>query len=327
MFCNEDYKGIISEYLKFGSVYKYEPKITKVNYIGFDDAVNEYSKLLHEVIKQLDESNPTYAISGGLDSSLIFSYLNKPDAICIHAKGNSDKYYATKLYPDVKIIEEYNNIDIEYCLIHIQKLWETPHCKLGDLFDWYVYQQSDNLITGDEIIHYNIDETLIRNPNNFFNNISIFSDREILLMGLEPPRKIHIENIGYLIDYIHNWYTYINRRIFFIHDHVKSPFMEVNKFYNNLPIQYLNNKKLIKTIIRNRLPVWVLERSKKSTIGPSKEWYEKNKYQYDNLKLKYLTKKSRKIFEIIPYDFVQSCLDDYKKMWTLLNLSIWMEIN
>lgn len=110
-----------------------------------------YREILGCTIKKLHELNPVYTLSGGIDSSLIFSYLDKPECFCVQVDGNEDYEYAKRLYPDVIKIE-FNNVDIEKILTEIQTLWKVHHCMMSDMYDYFVYQQFPGrlIIVGEE---------------------------------------------------------------------------------------------------------------------------------------------------------------------------------
>jgi len=123
--------------------------------------IKTYESLLRCKIKELDRLNPIYTLSGGIDSSLIFSYLNKPECFCAQVNGNEDYEYAKKICPDVIKIE-FNDIDIEKLLIEVQSLPNGPYCGMSDFYDYFVYQQFPDrlIIVGEEPrFHNNINIT------------------------------------------------------------------------------------------------------------------------------------------------------------------------
>ena len=92
-----------------------------------------YETILKYNIRNLDRLNPIYTLSGGIDSSLIFSYLDNPECFCVQVDGNEDYDYAKKLYPNVIKIE-FNNVDVEKILIaftekksQILPIWRPVH--------------------------------------------------------------------------------------------------------------------------------------------------------------------------------------------------------
>ena len=137
---------MFSNYFKYGSEYTplKAPKQIKIGLKSFEE-------ILHFNIKKLSNNNPIYTLSGGIDSSLIFSFLEKPDCFCVQVDGNEDYEYAKKLDPNVLKIE-FNNVDIEKILTEIQTLWDRPHCMLSDMYDYYVYTQFPKriIIVGEE---------------------------------------------------------------------------------------------------------------------------------------------------------------------------------
>ncbi len=110
-----------------------------------------YEALLKKRITELNELNPIYTLSGGIDSSLIFSYLDNPECFCAQVDGNEDYEYAKRLYPDV-IRVEFNDVDIEKILFEVQALPNGPHCGMSDFYDYFVYNQFPDrlIIVGEE---------------------------------------------------------------------------------------------------------------------------------------------------------------------------------
>jgi hypothetical protein len=76
------------------------------------------------------------------------------------------------------------------------------------------------------------------------------------------------------------------------------------------------------------IPKEIHERQKTYYIdGPNKKFLDEYKIQYNKLINKYLKDRSMRIFSMLDYDIVQKHLNNYRKMWALLNLSIWLQIN
>lgn len=166
-----------------------------------------YEALLKCKIEELDKLNPIYTLSGGMDSSLIFSYLNNPDCFCAQADGNSDYEYAKRLYPNVIKIE-FNNVDIEKILIEVQSLsLDKFYYNWNDMYDYFVYTQfSDRLIivgeeprfdhTGKDItrdirrLFFHFRHSKVDSP--YMYNINIY-DKEIIreLVRRRLPRFIY----------------------------------------------------------------------------------------------------------------------------------------
>ncbi len=113
--------------------------------------VRVYEEILKVNIRNLNYLDPVYTLSGGIDSSLIFSYLDNPECFCVQVDGNEDYDYAKKLYPDVIKIE-FNDVDVEKILTEIQSLWDEFHCMMSDMYDYFVYQQFPGrfIIVGEE---------------------------------------------------------------------------------------------------------------------------------------------------------------------------------
>lgn len=117
--------------------------------------LKEYEIFLKRKIDKLNEMNPIYTLSGGIDSSLIFSYLDNPDCFCVQVDGNSDYEFAKRLNPNVIKIE-FNDIDIEKLLVEVQAL-DGPHCGMSDFYDYFVYNQFPGrlIIVGEEPRYHN----------------------------------------------------------------------------------------------------------------------------------------------------------------------------
>lgn len=113
--------------------------------------IKTFESLLKCKINEIDKLNPIYTLSGGIDSSLIFTYLNNPECFCVQVNGNEDYEYAKKLYPNVQKIE-FNNVDIEKIITDLQSLYDRPYCIMSDMYDYFVYHQFPNrlIIVGEE---------------------------------------------------------------------------------------------------------------------------------------------------------------------------------
>jgi len=113
--------------------------------------IKTYEALLKCTIQRLDKLNPIYTLSGGIDSSLIFSYLDNPECFCAQANGNDDYAYAKRLYPNVIKIE-FNDVDIEEILTKVQSLYDEPYCNMSDMYDYFVYTRFPDriIIVGEE---------------------------------------------------------------------------------------------------------------------------------------------------------------------------------
>ena len=154
MLCDKNH---IKKYLEYGSAFD----IPYIEDERIAVGMNTYESILESTIMKLDKLNPVYTLSGGIDSSLIFSFLDKPECFCVQVDGNDDYNYAKKLYSDVVKIE-FNITDLEKILFEIQSLWEYPHCMLSDMYDYYVYKQFEGrlIIVGEEPIYIEGDRLL-----------------------------------------------------------------------------------------------------------------------------------------------------------------------
>jgi len=78
---------------------------------------------------------------------------------------------------------------------------------------------------------------------------------------------------------------------------------------------------------RHRMPSFVLKR-KKHGLNVSSEFFNKKKNDIDLLIKEFLYDKSMKIYSYMDYnESIKQIESGFQKMWLLLNLSIWMEIN
>ena len=317
---------MISQYLKYGSIFdvEYKDPESHVN-ISLEEAADEY-------IRRMVLPNGYYlASSGGLDSSIIWC-LKKYDAFCVSSDGNSDIKYAKLLNPDVEEIKF--DVDLENEIALTMNLWDEPHCSKTDPYDHFVYRQHNNIITGEELYHLDLFNIINRRGDyidRFTDVVEIFTDKEIYNLGLKPYRiKLRLNSLFHLESFLYDCWTKISRKIFFHFDHVISPFLneDIIQFYRSLPTDFKVNKKLQQAVGVRVLPKVILEREKDyQSQGPNKKFMEVYREQYQNLVNKYLKDRSREIFEVIDYDEAQKHLNHYRKMWCLLNLSVWTENN
>lgn len=191
-----------------------------------------YEELLKCNIERLDKLNPIYTLSGGIDSSLIFSYLNNPECFCVQVDGNEDYDYAKKLYPDtIKI--EFNEVDIEKILTEIQSMWDEFHCMMSDMYDYFVYQQFPNrlIVVGEEprpnvettrkiffhFRYHKVDSPFMYNSNLYDKETAIKLARKRLPKFISKrekrnysgPNPIWIDNHKNQIDYLKSKYNII----------------------------------------------------------------------------------------------------------------------
>jgi hypothetical protein len=209
---------------------------------------------------------------------------------------------------------------------------------VGDFYDWHIYQQFPHklIITGEE--HSIVDILYILSQNGslierFFKTIEVFTDEEIYEFGYKPlSYNLRKNNIEHLITFVEEWWTVANRKIFFSNRKIRteSPYFsdEADSFYRRLPYSLKHNKKLKKAIAKKRLPEFISNRPKRthqSRQSPNPVFLNNNKHQYNSLVNKYLKDENKKLFKYLSYELVQKYLNNYRKMWALLNLSIWIE--
>jgi asparagine synthetase B (glutamine-hydrolysing) len=316
---------MISQYLKYGSVFdvEYEEPDKYVD-ISLDEAVERHLALLEL------PNGYRLASSGGLDSSIIWC-LKPYDAFCVSSIGNSDIKYARMLNPEVDDIKF--DVDLEYEITQTMSLWDKPHCGKTDPYDHFVYRQHTNIITGEELYHLDASNIMNRKGDyidRFTDTVEIFTDREIYELGLNPYRiELRSNSIYHLEYFIYDCWTKISRKIFFHFDRVISPFLTEKfiKFYKLLPMTLKVHKNLQRAVGEKVVPKFIYDREKNyHTNGPNEQFMEAYREQYQNLVNKYLKDSSREIFKIVSYQSVQKHLNHYRKMWCLLNLSVWLEM-
>lgn len=324
---------MIPEYLKYGSVSNdYSYTIPTYLDIEFEEAVSKYESIIEENISILNRENPVYTLSGGIDSSLIFSFLNKPKCFCAQVNGNDDYYFASKLCPGVKKNDGFNYINLEDILIELQTIWDNPHCMRSDIYDYYVYNQYNLIVVGEDPNHVNAIDYLNKGRpyiHNFIKEIEVFSNKEIEEFGYNIPKiELKRDSIIDVVNFVYDWWTKVNRKIFFRFENIKSPYMMDNatSFYKSLPLKYQCNKKLVRELVRRRLPQYILDRPKRTGDSFNRVFMSEHSDQLTALKEKYLIDKNKNIFHFLDYNLVQKHLVSFKKMWRLLNLAIWLEI-
>jgi hypothetical protein len=321
-------KNILVKYLMFGGSFD-EIKYSKHKQISIsiEDAINEYDYRLGNSITSLDD-NQIYTLSGGIDSSLIVTYVDQPFTICFQVDGNKDADYARKFDSEVIIDRGFNNISIKDYLREIQKQWDSPHCFRSDLYDYYVYTRYDKMILGDDPIHIDLNSCIqkrITTPNAFIDSILIFDHRQIEEFDL-TPFEYNIEgDMNDVVYLAYDWFTTLSRKLFFKSGHI-SPYFDNNvlSFYKTLPLKYQVNKKLIRCLAMTRLPQFILSRKKGIPPIGQTTWYINHNDEIKKLVGEYL-KPGMPIYDYLNYELVQKHIQDYHKMWLLLNLAIWIE--
>ena len=296
--------------------------------ITFDEALAEYNRLLGSRVKRYTEMY--YTLSGGYDSSLIYTFLQmRHRTICFKVNGNSDYDYACRLDPFVIIDNTFNDIDVEKKLIEMNNQMDKPHCFRSDLYDYHMYTSSTKCIFGDDPIHLNLSDCIVKsviNINTFLNSILIFKPHEIKEFGYEPIEYDIKGRFEELIYFVYDWYTKLSRKLFFDYG-MKSPYFddEVISFYKNIPIEYQLDKKLIKQLVKMKLPDFIYNRKKGIPPIGKTQWYEEHQLEIDKIEDKYLKSPDMKIYNWLDYDLVMKHKEDYHKKWMLINLSIWLE--
>lgn len=329
----------LGNYLQFGTEiddieYENPPKID----ITLEEAIEEYVSILKDILKSMAKKDPLYTLSGGHDSSLIYKFVDNPICYCGYISGNTDYDFASRLCPKT-IKHDISEIDLEEALINLQSEWNYPHsCFWCDFFDEYVYTRYDNfIVVGEDLTHYNLLWNFKNRGGliNLFNErISIFSHEEVNMFGYSIKNiSLKKNTLDDLMNFTFDWWSPKNRKIYYKYQEkgkIASPFLDERflKFYKSLPIEYIYNKNITKEIVKRYLPNFISERKKRPYGNVPNPLYMENKRDsFNHLRDKYLVDRGKKIFKYLDYNLVNSYLEDFPKMWRLLNLSIWIQNN
>lgn len=169
----------------------------------------------------------------------------------------------------------------------------------------------------------------------YLDNYSIFSDEEIKEFGYSPPfYELRNDNFQELVQCIVDWLV-PNRstsnefaRIFGIE--IDSPYFKSEEMINfclSLPIEYRycfgSKKHILKESLYRDLPKFILNLQ---NFNPNENNLSKVQDQISDLFERYLKNKDLKIYNYLDYDIVSN-ISNFRKLWHLLNLSIWLEIH
>lgn len=165
--------------------------------------------------------------------------------------------------------------------------------------------------------------------NSYFNNSTIFSDNDLIKLDLPVPEiKLKNDTLGDFSRFLFDWhYNLTKSRNEKFNDYfglnIYSPFEDddLRDFCLSLPMEMKfclgSGKYIMKETIK--LP----DKIKKMLMGSIYSKIYEMVYR-EELFDKYLGDKSKKIYEMLDYDVVQS-FTHFLKKWQLLNLSIWLE--
>lgn len=331
---------MLEYFLKIGTCYAkdftYEVPSDKMLNIKREDAINEYEKILKDNCDLLRDQGYIFSLSGGLDSSLMFA-LAKPDkAFCCQVDGNKDYGYAKRLYPDVIKESSFMDIPMETQIIENQKLWNVPHCRRADFYDYHIYHQYDNVAVGEHPNYCRYLEYLKRGRQSrlklFIDWCQLFSDDQIREFGYDPPTiQLVEETFDDFMAFVEDW-TKLTRKIFYhFRGKCESPYLMENArdYFKRLPIHLKTDKTIIREVAKRNLPEFISTRKKDTKVykkfNPKYAAYRQ--VELDNLKNKYLMNPEMKIFDHLPYEVVRKYLKDFRRCWNLLNLAIWFEVH
>lgn len=170
----------------------------------------------------------------------------------------------------------------------------------------------------------------------FIEENSMFSKTEIKEMGLIDNWKYELreDNIHHLIKFIDDWMVpnRLSSSLFAskLGIKIESPYFKNKKmieFCRRLPIEYRYchgiKKFLLKESLVNDLPDFVINNK---DFNPNLNLFLNMKDQFNILKNKYLNNKNMSIYNYLNYNKI-SKFKNYRKIWRLINLSIWLENN
>jgi asparagine synthetase B (glutamine-hydrolysing) len=163
----------------------------------------------------------------------------------------------------------------------------------------------------------------------------VFSRREVEKLTGNKQSDPTFSTVREAIDFIFEWFgrEYVDKRLEdygnYFGVNCITPYIneDVIKFVKTIPIELkkcLNHHKYIfYQAMGHRLPNYIIERSKEG-LNTSLDYFNSHMEDIHILVEEYLTDKTMKIHNYI--DFNQADLD-FDQLWSLLNLSIWIEHN
>lgn len=151
----------IATYLQYGYI-KPVPKIedpATPDPIYLDEANRKLRNALREAVQARSNPDTIFLLSGGIDSSTVVSLAKQkePRTVCAAITGRLDAQYArrTSEWLGTNHIELGDKAlgDLDSCLTQMQRLWDRPHCDLGDLFVYHICRslcgKTDSLVGGE----------------------------------------------------------------------------------------------------------------------------------------------------------------------------------
>ena len=189
---------------------------------------------------------------------------------------------------------------------------------------------------------------ILKNKNKTYSQLikelfelGLFSDEFLTLIGLDPPKiELREDNIFHALQCTYDWYNpnLIGKRYPILEEKLKlktiAPYFnkELRKFCFSLPLEYKfclgSERHVMRNYIGEKLPEFIINRHKQP-FQPSVDWFFSNSIEIDSLITTYLHDVNKKIYYYIDFDIVihkLKTMTNYQR-WTLLNLSIWLEVN
>ncbi len=200
-----------------------------------------------------------------------------------------------------------------------------------ELKDKSGYSKSSNFSLGRAVLI----DSKIPYIESLIDNYAIFPIADIEYLGYPSPTyELRKDNIFNLIQASVDWLaknrltSKVIAKSFGIE--IDSPYF-MNKsmvdFCLSLPIEYRycygSKKHILREAMGHLLPGFMWLRME---FDPDRNNFSRIRSQIALLNEKYLRDKSMKIYNYLDYDKVQQ-IDEFRKKWSLLNLSVWLETN
>lgn len=165
---------------------------------------------------------------------------------------------------------------------------------------------------------------------------SNFDDWDIYKMGVKKDPLPEFQSVNEALYFLYKWYgeqyLFDRREDYLQGFEWHTPFLD-DTFVNytfTVPMELKNcmghHKFVLYETMHDRLPMEIIQRPK-SGLMTDFDYYRDNYESILELVAEFLDSKSMKIYNHLDYDAVQGHIDyfDFIKVWSLLNLSIWME--
>lgn len=171
--------------------------------------------------------------------------------------------------------------------------------------------------------------------------LGLFTDKQLELMGLIPPEiQLREDTLSHALQCTYDWYNpnMIGKRYPILEDALDlktfSPYFDkdLKTFCFSLPVEYRfclgSERHVMRNFIADKLPNFIINRHKEP-FQPNIDWFFSNSAKIKYLIKTYLFDPNKKIYNFIDLDAIKTSIDemnDYQR-WSLLNLSIWLEVN